>query len=49
MNAGKNKVMVFERRKVEGIDLNTPYRLSASAVERCEKKRSSMKKRKWRK
>ena len=32
MNAGKNKVMVFERREVEVVDFNTPYRLSVPTV-----------------
>ena len=36
MNAGKSMVMVFERRKLEVVDFNTPYRVSVPAVGRCE-------------
>ncbi len=35
MNAGKSKVMVFERRKEEAIDFNTAYRVRLPAVARC--------------
>ena len=31
MNAGKSKVMVFERREVEVVDFNTFYRVCASS------------------
>ena len=36
VNAGKSKVMVFERREIEAVDFNTPYRVSVPAVRRCE-------------
>ena len=36
VNAGKSKVMLFERREVEVVDFNTPYRVSVPVVERCE-------------
>ena len=36
MNAGKSKVMVFERREVEMVDFHTSYRVSVPAVGRCE-------------
>ena len=36
MNAGKSKVMVFERKEVEVVNLNTPYRVNLPAVGRCE-------------
>ena len=36
VNAGKSKVMVFERRKVDVVDFNLPYRVSVPAVRRCE-------------
>ena len=29
-------MVVFERREVEVVDFNTPYRVSLSAVGRCE-------------
>ncbi len=35
VNAGKNKVMVFERREEEVGDFNTAYRIRLPAVERC--------------
>ncbi len=34
-NAGKSKVMVFERREVEVVDFNTAYRVRLPAVARC--------------
>ena len=36
VHAGKSKVMVFERRKVELVDLNIPFRVSVPVVARCE-------------
>ena len=33
-NAELSKLMVFERRKVEVVDFNTPYRVSVPAVRR---------------
>ena len=36
MNAGKSKVMVFQRREVEVVDFNTPYWMSVPAIGRCE-------------
>ena len=36
MNAGKSKVMVFERREAQVIDFNTLYRKSVTAGGRCE-------------
>ena len=36
MNAGKNKVMIFEGMKVEVIDFNAPYRVSVPVVGRCK-------------
>ncbi len=35
VNAGKSKMMVFERRKEEVIDFNTAYRVRLPAVSRC--------------
>ncbi len=35
VNAGKSKVMVFERRAEEVIDFNTAYRIRLPAVVRC--------------
>ena len=32
----KRKVIIFERRKVEVIDFNTPYKVNVLAVGRCE-------------
>ncbi len=32
VNAGKSKVMVFERREVEVVDFNTAYRVRQPAV-----------------
>ncbi len=36
VNAGKSKVMVFERREVEVVDFRNPYRVSVPVDERCE-------------
>ena len=36
VNAGKKKMMVFERREVKVIDRNKPYRTSVPAVRRYE-------------
>ena len=36
VNARKSKVMVFERREVKMVDLNTFYKVSMPAVDRCE-------------
>ncbi len=36
VNAGKSKVMVFERREVEVVDFGSPYRVSVPVDERCE-------------
>ena len=36
VNAGKSKSMVFERRDVEEVDFNTPYRVTTPAIGRCE-------------
>ncbi len=35
VNVGKSKVMVVERREVEVVDFNTPYRVRLPAVARC--------------
>ncbi len=35
VNAGKSKVMVFERREEEVVDFNTAYRVRLPAVARC--------------
>ncbi len=35
VNAGKSKVIVFERRVVEVVDFNTAYRVRLPAVARC--------------
>ncbi len=35
VNAGKIKVMVFERREEEVIDFNTVFRVRLSSVGRC--------------
>ncbi len=35
VNAGKSKVMVFEKREEEEIDFNTAYRIRLPAVARC--------------
>ncbi len=35
-NAGKSKVMMFERREVEVVDFGNPYRVSVPVDERCE-------------
>ncbi len=37
VNAGKSKVMVFERRDEEMIDFNTPYRVRLPPVSRCRR------------
>ena len=34
LNAGKSKMIVFERREVEVVIINTPYRVSVPAVGR---------------
>ncbi len=36
LNTGKSKVMVFERREEEVIDLNTAYRVRLPAVAKCK-------------
>ncbi len=36
VNAGKSKVMVFERREVEVVDFGNPYRVSVPVDEKCE-------------
>ena len=36
MKAWKSKVMVIERRIIEVINFNTPYRVSVPTVGRCE-------------
>ena len=36
VDAGSNKVMVFEGREVEMVDFDTLYRVSVTAVEKCE-------------
>ena len=36
VNVKKSRVMLFERREVEVVDFNTPYRVSVPAVGRCE-------------
>ena len=36
LNARKSMLMVFEGKEVQVVDLNTLYRMSVSAVERCE-------------
>ena len=36
VNAGKSKVMVFERREVEVVAFGTPYRVNVVAVRRCQ-------------
>ncbi len=35
INAGKSKVMVFERREEEAIDFSTAYRVMLPPVARC--------------
>ncbi len=35
VNAGKSKVMVFERREEKVVDFNTAYRVRLPAVARC--------------
>ncbi len=35
VNAGKSKVMVFERREEEMVDFNIAYRIRLPAVARC--------------
>ena len=36
VNAWKNKVMMFERKKVEVIDFNTSYRVNVPTKGKCE-------------
>ena len=36
MNAGKSKVMAFERREAEVFNFNTRYKMSMPTVGRCE-------------
>ena len=36
VNAGKSKVMVFERTQAKVVDFSTPYRVSVPVVGRCE-------------
>ncbi len=36
VNAGKSKVMVFERKEVEVVNFGNPYRVSVPVDERCE-------------
>ncbi len=36
VNAGKSKVMVFERREVELVDFGNPYKVSVPVDEWCE-------------
>ena len=36
VNAGKSKVMVFERKETEVVDFSKPYRVSVPITERCE-------------
>ncbi len=36
VNAGKNKVMVFERKEVQVINFGNPYKVSVPVDERCE-------------
>ncbi len=36
MNAGKSKVMVFERREVVVVGFRNPYRVCVPVDERCE-------------
>ncbi len=36
VNAGKSKVMVFERREVEVVHFGSPYRVGVPVDERCE-------------
>ncbi len=36
VNAGKSKVMVFERREIEVVYFGNPYRVSVPVDERCE-------------
>ncbi len=36
VSAGKSKVMVFEGREEEMVDINTAYRIRLPAVERCK-------------
>ncbi len=35
VNTGKSKVMVFERREEEVVDINTAYRVRLPAIARC--------------
>ena len=36
MNDKKSKMMVFERREVEMVDFNIPYRVSVPAIGKCK-------------
>ncbi len=36
MNAGKSKVMVFERKEVEVVNFGNPYRVNVPVDDRCE-------------
>ncbi len=36
VNTGKSKVMVFERREIEVVDFEIPYRVSVPVDEMCE-------------
>ena len=36
VNAGKSKVMVFERKEIEVCDFSMPYRVEVPAVRRCD-------------
>ena len=36
VNAGKSKVIVFERRQVEALQFSTPYRVNVPVAENCE-------------
>ena len=36
VNAVKSEAMVFERRELEVVDFNSPYRVSVLAVGRCK-------------
>ncbi len=37
VNAGKSKVMTFERKDVEVVNLGNQYRVSVSVDDRCER------------
>ncbi len=36
VNAGKSKVMVFEKKAVEVVNFGNPYKVSVPVDERCE-------------